>query len=220
MMILALQAIDFSSLLEQLYYIAYKAIIFALIIFAGWIIGRVVGELVGRIVKRLGGDPLVRNMAIGRAIVKSGMTIPGFFKGIAKWAIYLAALLFALQSLEMATISEPVQAILSMMPRIVGAILIFVVGAIIADGIGELAKRSFTPEQRQVFYIDLLGNSLKVLLYFIVITITLSEVGIDVTILYVVAQAFAWGFAIFMGIFAGIIAAWLLKDKFKELVGP
>ncbi|MCQ5377550.1 MAG: hypothetical protein NO516_05815, partial [Candidatus Methanomethylicia archaeon] len=134
--------------------------------------------------------------------------------------IYLAALLFALQSLEMAAISEPVQAVLSMMPKIVGAILIFVVGAIIADGIGELAKRSFTPEQRQVFYIDLLGNSLKVLLYFIVITITLSEVGIDVTILYVVAQAFAWGFAIFMGIFAGIIAAWLLKDKFKELIGP
>ena len=218
MIIAPQQFIDFNSLIQELTAFGYKILIFALVVALGYLIGRIAGAIIGKIVSRLGADATLRKTGVGHVILKFGFTAADFFKTVTKWSIYIVSVLLALETLNVSYIEEPVMAMLVFMPKFVGAIITFVFGAIISDWIGEFVKKSFSQEERQFLFIDLMGNLLKVFLFFVVITITLTQIGIDVTVLNNIAQAFAWGFAIFMGITAGIIAGWLFKERFKVLL--
>jgi Na+/H+-dicarboxylate symporter len=50
-----------------------------------------------------------------------------------------------------------------------------------------------------------------------VITIVMSQIGMDVTILLHRRPSIRMGAAIFMGVTVGIIVGWFLKDKLKEI---
>ncbi len=210
------QFISFQEFLDLLPVIGYKILIFSLVVIVGWVIGKLVGALIGKIVMKIGVDPIMRKTAIGRAVIRSGFTTSDFFKAIAKWTIYAVSILLALKAIDLPTINGPVDGVLEFLPNLIGGIIMLVAGAIIADIVGELIKKGAAPEHRDAFYLDLIANLVKVILYFMVITIVMSHIGMDVTILYTIAQAFAWGIAIFMGVTVGIIVGWLLKDRLKE----
>lgn len=214
----ASQAIEYGWLLEQLKLIGYHAAVFAAIVALGYVVGRLVGEVVGRSVDRFGLDATMRKTAIGRAVLKSGFTASELMKSVSKWSIYIVSLLFALQSLNIPYLEVPVNAVLNFIPNLIIALVIFIFGGALSDWAGEIAKKSFSHEGAPAFYTDLLGNLLKLVLYFVVIDISLTELGIDVTILNIIAQAFAWGIAIFVGISAGIVVGWLLKDRIREIL--
>jgi hypothetical protein len=211
------QLISLQEFVDLLIIIGHKALIFSLVVIAGWVIGRLVGALTGRIVMRAGVDPVMRKTAIGRSVIRSGLTTADFFKAIAKWSIYAVSVLLAFKAIDVPSIEGPVDGVLAFLPNLIGGIIMLVAGAIIADVVGELIKKGASPEHREAFYLDLIANLVKIILYFMVITIVMSQIGMDVTILYTVAQAFAWGAAIFMGVTVGIIVGWFLKDKLKEI---
>ena len=196
----------------------YKLLVVAIILAAGWAIGRVVGYAVRKITERMGADSIFRKTAVGRAIIKSGFTASTFSESLAKWVVYLAAILIALQSIGLPVISSAVFSFLNFLPTLVAAIVILVVGLILSDWFVEFVKREIPQEQRQALYIDTGAVLLKIILYFITITIVLKEIGVDVTILYIVTQALAWGIAISIGIIIGIVVGWLLKDRIKSLI--
>ncbi len=198
--------------------IGYHAAVFAVIVALGYVVGRLVGEVVGRSVDRFGLDVTMRKTAIGRAALKSGFTASELMKSVSKWSIYIVSLLFALQSLNIPYLEVPVNAMLNFIPNLIISLVIFIFGGALSDWAGEIAKKSFSQEGAPAFYTDMLGNLLKLALYFVVIDISLTELGIDVAILKIIAQAFAWGIAIFVGVSAGIVVGWLLKDRLKEIV--
>ncbi len=204
------------QLLSDLLLAGYKIIIFAAIIVSGWIMGRLVGAGIGKLVARAGGDSLIRQTGVGRTLAKSGYNSSTLGRGITKWIIYIAAFLIAIESLELPFITDSVTSFLAYLPRLVGGILILIIGIIFSDWVGELVKRSSQPEQRQLFYLGFVGDMIKVILYFVTITVSLSYIGIDVTILYIIIGAFAWSIAILVGVAAGVVVGWLLKDKVKE----
>ncbi|MDJ0269302.1 MAG: hypothetical protein NXY59_01910 [Aigarchaeota archaeon] len=111
---------------------------------------------------------------------------------------------------------QAINTFMTYLPAFISALLIFIIGFIISDWVGESIKKSFTIESSQAIYISMIGDAVKVILYFVTITIALSQLGVDVTIIYIVAQAFAWSLAIFVGVAAGIVVGWLLKDRVKE----
>lgn len=210
------QIISLPEFVDLLITIGYKALIFSLVVITGWVIGRLVGALVGKIVAKTGVDPIMRKTAIGRSVIRAGLTTADFFKAIAKWSIYAVSVLLAFKAIDVPAINGPVESVLAFLPNLIGGIIMLVVGAIIADIAGDLIKKGAAPEHREAFYLDMIANLVKVILYFIVITLVMSQLGMDVTILYTVAQAFAWGVAIFMGVTVGIVVGWFLKDKLKE----
>ncbi|MEN3035426.1 MAG: hypothetical protein ABC537_03895 [Candidatus Methanosuratincola sp.] len=212
------QTMDYGWLLEQLKLIGFHAAVFAAIIALGYVAGRLVGEIVGRSVDRFGFDATMRKTAIGRVVLKSGFTASELMKSVSKWSIYIVSLLFALESLNIPYLDGPVNAVLDFIPNLVIALIIFIFGGVLSDWAGEVAKKSFSHEGAPTFYTDLLGDLLKLVLYFVVITISLTELGIDVTILNLIAQALAWGIAIFVGVSAGIVVGWMLKDRLKEIL--
>ena len=196
----------------------YKLLIIAIILAVGWAIGRGVGFAVRKISQRLGADSVFRKTAVGRAIIKSGYTASTFSESIAKWIVYIAAVLIALESIGLVIVSSAVATFLDFLPTLAGAIVILMVGLVLSDWFGEFVKREIPQEQRQTLYLNTAAELLKIVLYFLTITIVLKEIGVDVTILYIVTQALAWGIAISVGVIVGIVVGWALKVRIKNIL--
>ncbi|HIQ29944.1 MAG TPA: hypothetical protein EYH45_05205 [Candidatus Caldiarchaeum subterraneum] len=192
-------------------------IIGTLIILAvGWVIGRVLGSIIGRIVSRTGADMSFRRASVGRAILRAGYTASDFSRTVTKWIIYLITILLALQNLSVPVISTTIQNFLNYLPNVIIAFIIFIAGSILSDWAGESIKKSFTAESNQEQYLNLFGEGVKIILYFVTITIALSQLGIDITIIYIIATAFSWSIAIAVGVATGIVLGWVLKDRVRE----
>jgi small-conductance mechanosensitive channel len=204
------------QLVQNLAILSYKILIFAVIIVITWGLGRVSGLVIGRIVSRVGGDSVLRQTVVGRALQRSGYNAYSFTNGLTRWTIYIIGFLVALQSINVSFITDAVTLFLAYLPNLIGALIIFIVGIIASDWVGELIKKSGSPEVRQVLYLSVIGDGVKTVLYFVTITIVLGHLGVDVTILYIITQAFAWAVAIAVGIAAGLVVGWILKDRVKN----
>jgi small-conductance mechanosensitive channel len=209
---------DFSTaqLVQNLALIGYKGLVFAVILAIAWGLGRLSGILAGRVVSRAGGDSVLRQTVVGRALQRSGYNAYSFSNGLAKWIVYIIGFLVALQSLSIPFVTDSVTSFLGYLPKLIGALIIFVLGIIFSDWVGELIKKSGSPEVRQVLYLSAMGDGVKAVLYFVTITIVLGHLGVDVTVLYIITEAFAWAVAIAIGVAAGLVVGWILKDRVKS----
>ena len=210
-----LQSLPYDQLVQNLVTIGYDILVFAAILAITWGVGRLLGAVAGRLTAR-GGDSVLRHTVVGRSLLKSGYPTSSLTGLLTRWITYLVGFLFALESLSVPSVTDSVSAFLSYSPNLIGGIVILIVGIILSDWMGELVKRSFSPEISQVLYMNLAGDGIKVILYFVTITIALKQLGVDVTILYIVAQALAWGIALSVGVAAGIAVGWALKDRIKN----
>jgi small-conductance mechanosensitive channel len=206
------------ELLSDVEFVLYRIVIFFAIILIGWIVGRVLGLLVGRLLARAGGDSLLRQTVIGRALMRADYASFKLGNSVTKWLVYLASFLYALYSLGLPVLTTSVLAFLDYLPVIIGSGIILIVGMILSDWLGEFVKKSVTPEKRELFYLNIVGDVIKVVLYFVTITLALTHLGVDVTILYIFSEAFAWAIAISVGVAAGIVVGWVLKDRVKEWI--
>jgi hypothetical protein len=207
-----------AQLLSDVALVLFRIAIFFAIIIVGWVVGRVLGLLVGRLLARAGGDSLLKQTVIGRALMRADYASFKLGNTVTKWLIYLAAFLYALYTLSLPVLTSSVLAFLNYLPVIVGSAIILFAGMIISDWLGEFVKKSATPEKRELFYLNIVGDTIKVVLYFVTITLALTHLGVDVTILYIFAQAFAWAIAIAVGVAVGIVVGWFLKDRVKEWI--
>ncbi|MDQ1279037.1 MAG: hypothetical protein QG670_297 [Thermoproteota archaeon] len=187
-----------------------KIVLAVIVIALGWIIGRLLSSVVGSIAGKMRMESSFRKVSIGRAILRGGHTPSTFFASLTKGIIYLLSILFALELLTIPVLTDFVQVLINFIPNLVGGVLILIVGFIFVDWIGEaIEKGSLSTAQPSI-----LGNIVRVILYFMVVTIALAQLKVDVTILYIFSQAFAWSLAIATGIALG----WNLKDKIRPLI--
>jgi len=198
--------------------VLFKVAIFFAIIIVGWVVGRVLGMLVGRVLARAGGDSLLKKTVIGRALMRADYASFRLGNTVTKWIIYISAFLYALYSLGLPVLTSSVLAFFEYIPVIIGSGIILLVGMILSDWLGEFVKKSASPEKRELLYLNIIGDTIKVVLYFVTITLALTHLGVDVTILYIFAEAFAWAIAIAVGAAAGIVVGWFLKDRVKEWI--
>jgi len=193
-----------SDLINTMIVYAPRIILAMIALALGWMIGRFVGFLLNTMIGKLGWEPAFRRTSVGRAILRSGYTPSSFFAALGKGVVYMFAIISALNMLSIPFLTASVQAFLEYLPNFVQGVLILVAGLVFADWIGEsVEKGSFSTVQ------PLLGGLFRIILYFVSITIALAQMKVDVTILYIFAQAFAWSSAIAIGIAFG----WYLKDK-------
>ena len=185
-------------------------VVFAAIALAlGWVIGRLVSFLTARFVEKIRLEPAFRRTSVGRAILRGGYTPSRFFAMLGKIIIYLFATFSALGLLSIPLLTDLVQAVIEYLPFMIEGILIIVIGVICVDWVGEAIEKGVVS---YIFPPRLLAGLIRMILYFVVFTIALSEMMIDVTIFYIFAQAFAWSFVIIVCIAVGLN----LKDK----IGP
>ena len=174
----------------------------------GICVGKIIGFVVNKIVGRMGCETVFRKTSVGRAIMRSGYTPEGFFSVLSRALVYIFASILALDQLSITFLTGMIQSFFDYMPMLLESVFILVFGFIFSDWIGELVEKgSFFSNKTR-----LISAVTKVLLYFFSITMALSQMKVDVTVLYIFAQAFAWSLAIAFGLAIG----WHLKDNIKE----
>jgi hypothetical protein len=203
----SLQNIPILSELVRILSVYLPLVVYAIIILVlGWIMSHLVGFLIRSVVGKMGLEASFRKTSVGRSILRTGYTPSSFFVLLGKGVIYLIAVISALQILSIPLITNMVQVLIDYLPNLLGGIIILIVGFISADWIGESIDKggsSLTVTS------SLFGGVIRIFLYFIIITISLVEMKIDITILYIFAQALSWSIAIAIGLAFG----WNLKDR-------
>lgn len=186
------------------------AILGSIVVLAiGWVLGRAIGRGVSKALDKAGVDDAVRRTAVGKALERSGITVVRFFDLIVRWFIYLIAILAAVNILNIAILSNFMSAVVQYLPSFIAGVFIVILGIIVADFVGDAVKA--VGREAKVEFSSIIGDGLKVFLYFIVVVIGLSVMKINVQILYIFANAFAWGTA--LGIGAAIAIAFGLGFK-------
>ncbi len=200
-------------------YWLYKGLEVAIILVIGYVCGRLIHLAISKISRKFGLDTFFRKTSIGRALLRSGYTAGDFLGIFAKWVIYIIAILEALIALDYPPVSPYANYAINKLGEIVAGVIIIIIGIIFSDWLGDYIKRSYSSsEEVDRTFLTLAGDALKFILYYTVITIALKVMGIDVTILYIFANAIAWGIAIAIGVAMVIILITYLRTPIEKFI--
>ncbi|MFB6469756.1 MAG: hypothetical protein TU36_000735 [Vulcanisaeta sp. AZ3] len=202
----------------------YTVLTAVIIIIVGYVIGRLVEILIKKISYTTGLDAFFRKTSVGRALLRSGYTAGDFLGLFVKWIIYIAAIFYAL--LELSYISpnlsflyDTSRSVLSYLPYLVSGIIILIIGLIMVDWISDYFKRSYpTNDQYTQTLLNFVGDAFRFILYYMVITIALSVMKVNVEILYIFAQGLAWAVAIGLGVAIGLVLAVPLREPLRRFL--
>lgn len=186
--------------------------IIALII--GWIAGRALGKAVSKVLDKTGVDDALRPTIFGRVLERSGITCVGFFDLIVRWFIYLIAIFAAVDILQITVLTQYMSMVVEYLPNLIVGVILLIAGFIVTDYIADFMKR--IGMEAGVAYSKLFADGLRLFLYSVVIIIALSQMKVDVSILYIFANALSWGVSIGVCVGLGIAFGWGFKDVIAE----
>jgi len=176
----------------------------------GWIVGRALGKAISKLIEKVKLDKPLKRTVIGKALESAGITIGKFFDLIVRCFIYLIAVLAAVDILNIEALSKFIGLIVQYIPNFLAGVIILLAGLIIADFIGDAVTA--IGKGAKVEFAGFLSIIIRATLYFVVITVGLTVMKIDVSLLYIFANALAWGIAVGVGVALGIALGFGFKD--------
>ena len=177
-----------------------------IVLLIGWVVGVVVARIVSRLTDAVQLDRMVLDTPLGRIMGGSRDAVSRTFGTIAKWFVYALAILAAANVLAISLLSQWISTAVSYLPAFIAGLAVIVLGFVVADFIADAITR--TRAATQSAYTSWFASGTRMFLYFTAIVIGLDTMGIDVSILYVFANAIAWGLAAAIAIGVGIAVGW------------
>lgn len=204
-----------SDALMQMVYsvIAYIPNIVAavIVLIIGWMVGRLLGKVISGILDKIGVDDALRKTSVGMAIEQSGTSVVTFFDLIVRWFIYLIAIVAAANVLRLEFLTTLVQNIVIYLPHIAVFLIILIAGFILIDYFADLLTA--WGKTQDIEFLGVLILLLRVFFYFIILILALSQLLIDLTIIYTFVTPIAWGVGIGLGAGIAIFLGFGLKDR-------
>ncbi|MDS0301090.1 hypothetical protein NDI76_20345 [Halogeometricum sp. S1BR25-6] len=177
-----------------------------LVLLIGWVLGVAAAKVVRKVADRVEIDRMVLETPIGRILGGTEDAVSNAFGTLAKWFVYALAILAAANVLAISLLSEWISTAVSYLPAFVAGLLVIVLGFVVADFIGDAIMQTRTATQTG--YTSWFARGTRMFLYFTAIVIGLDTMGVDVGILFVFANALAWGLAAAVAIGVGIAVGW------------
>lgn len=188
------------------------------ILVLGWIVGRVVAAVIRRAGDAADIDRRARNTPISQ-ITDGGLS--SVLGKIAAYYIYAVAILAAANALAIPLLSQWISRAISYLPALIAGLLVILFGFLVADFVADVIQRSSATTG--VEYAGAFATGVRFFLYFIVITIGLDTMGIQVELLYVFARAIAYGLgaalAIGLGLALGLGGRGYVADNIDDWAG-
>jgi small-conductance mechanosensitive channel len=214
----------FGSLLNRWYenLLTYiPGIVGALVVLIiGWIVGRLLGRAVRIVLDKISVQHIVEEGAdvasVRGSFKNAGITV-GYIGDIAvRIVVYLIAVLAAVDILKMDYLSQLMMMIVEYIPHVVAFVIIFIVGFILIDAFIDFLNRYYT--QKDVQFISSVLVLLRVFLYFVTAILALSQLELDLTIIYTFVTPIAWGIGIGLGAAIAIIVGFGLKNRSEAIM--
>jgi small-conductance mechanosensitive channel len=212
---------SFSEALMQMFFsvIAYLPNIIAaiIILLIGWIIGRLLGKYISLFLDKIGVDDALIKTSVGKAIEQTGTSVVSFFNLIVRWFVYLIALLAAANVLQLEFLTNLLNTFVLYLPNIAAFLIILIAGFILVDYFADFL--SGWGKVQQVTMMDPIVLALRVFFYFVVMILALTQLLIDLTIIYIFITPIAWGVGIGLGAAIAIFFYYGLRDHAPTMVG-
>ena len=194
------QVFNVTEILQNLgSFTVYKLLPAILILLIGWFVGKIFGKIIRSILKKLKAD---RYFKFGR-----GFEVSNIFSVIATWMIYLLFIILAVDVLEIEVLSTILIDVLRFIPLVVEAIIIILVGYLVAKYVqGQIVAS-------KVSYSEIMGQVIFFFIIIIAIDLALHAIGLEPFvidgIILILVGSVGLGIAIALGLG--------LKDTIKRL---
>jgi len=190
------------------------------VLIIGWIVGRLLGRAVRIVLDKISEQHIVEEGAdvasIRGSFKNAGITV-GYIGDIAvRIVVYLIAILAAVNILNLDYLSQLMMTIVMYIPHVVAFVIIFVVGFLLIDAFIDFLNRYYS--QKNVQFISPVLVILRVFLYFVTAILALSQLELDLTIIYTFVTPIAWGIGIGLGAAIAIIVGFGLKNRSEAII--
>jgi hypothetical protein len=187
-----------------------------IILLLGWIVGRLLGKGIRILLDKATAIPMIKDSDFRKSVTKSGVT-PGYLGDIAvRCIVYLIAILAAVDILNLEYLSQFMTKVVEYIPHVIAFMIILVVGIILVDYFIDM----FQTYSRNT-NIELLSPVmvlLRIFLYFVVVMLALSQLLLDLTIIYTIITPIFWGLGIGLGASIAIIVWFGMKNRSEEIM--
>jgi hypothetical protein len=214
----------FGSLLDQWNstVIAYvPGIVGALVVLLiGWIVGRLLGRAVRIVLDKISEQHIVEEGAdvasVRGSFKNAGLTV-GYVGDIAvRIVVYLIAILAAVNILNLNYLSQLMMMVVEYIPHVVAFVILFVVGFILIDAFIDFLNRYYS--KKDVQFIGPVLVLVRIFLYFVTAILALSQLQLDLTIIYTFVTPIAWGIGIGLGAAIAIIVGFGLRNRSEAIM--
>jgi len=191
-----------------------------LILLIGWIVGRLLGKatriVLDKATATATASPAIGNSDLGRTIAKSTISF-GYLGDITvRCIVYLVAVLAAVDLLQMDFISAFMTKVIEYIPHIIAFVIIVVVGIILTNYFIEVFRNY--AEQASIDLINPVLLLLRIFLYFVIVMLGLSQLQLDLSIIYAILVPIFWGIAIGLGAAMAIVVWHGMKNRSEEVM--
>ncbi|MFY9980978.1 MAG: hypothetical protein WAK75_00235 [Methanoregula sp.] len=190
------------------------------VLIIGWIVGRLLGRVVHIILNKIGEQHFIEKVAdqtsFAGSVKKAGITVGYIGDIFVRIFVYLIAILAAVNILNMDYMSQLMTTIVEYIPHIVAFVVILLVGFILADYFIDFLARYYASQD--IHLITPVLFLIRVFLYFVIAILALSQLMIDLTIIYTFVTPIAWGIGLGLGAAIAIIVGFGLKNRSEAIM--
>lgn len=192
-----------------------------LIIIVGIIIGVIAGKIVERVAQLLRLDSLFERFGIKRSFEKVGLrlSIAKILAGLVRWFVYIVAFLAVANALQLKELSTFINNLLMYIPNVIVAVLILVVGVLLAHFLSEIVLN--TAEGAKFKSAGFLALVTRYSIIAFTVLAALVQLGIAVTLVQTLFMGIVGALAIASGLAFGLggqgVAREILEKIKKDL---
>ena len=177
----------FSNLLTDIVDAIPAILVAVIVILIGWAVGALVGKAVNKIVEKIGVEKTFDQSMAGKAFKSSGLDLSNLIGGIVKAFIIILSIVLAIQILNIGgTFGTYLSGIADYLPRLLGGILIIILGTVFVDFlasfIGKMIKPMFPAAKSEIA--DMLRNLLFIGLIAFIILLALDTMLLSGSTIY------------------------------------
>jgi hypothetical protein len=155
-----------------------KLLGFLVILLVGWFVAKLVAKLVDKLLERAGFDRAVERGGIKKALAQSSYDASDIVAKLVFFAIFIPFLSAAVGTLGINALQEPLAAFIALIPRIIVAIVLVVIGAVIAGTVKSFIANALGG----LSYGTVLANAASLLILLGFVKSALDQVGIATTV--------------------------------------
>ncbi len=151
-----------------------KLLGFLVILLVGYFVAKIVSKLVDKGLEKAGFDRAVERGGIKKALSKSSYDASDIVAKLVFFAIFIPFLSAAVGALGIAALQQPLAAFIALIPKIIVAVVLVVIGAVIAGTVKSFLSNALG----DLSYGSVLATAAAVLILFGFVKSALDQVGI------------------------------------------
>lgn len=174
----------FIQIIDKLKELLPRIFTFIAVLIIAYIVGRLIARIIITVLKKLEFERLTKKSEAEKIARRFGMSLIGLIDVVTRWTIYLIGLQIAAQTAGLELINDLMAKIVNYMPNLIWAVLIFIVGILVAEKLGNFVQSITEDEKVPRFW--LVGNLVRYATYLLVTIMALSQLGISTGVLIIV----------------------------------